>query len=330
MANDVSEEFKLAVELDSIFQPTTRSQRNKFYNGREAARFVHYTSAEAALKIISGKRIWLRSTTCMADFSEVDHGFSVLKAYFNKAERQAQFSSALDACGTGIFDEAVGHFDAWWQKIRYDTYIASIAEHDDDEDYFGRLSMWRGFGGSPGRVAIVLSVPWYTGASKALQIMFSPVLYYGPQEVEAEFDQVIKNIQNRTEFLKSVGRSEVIKHVFAMLLNGVTCIKHKGFREEREWRAVYCPSMAPSKLMGQQRTIEVISGTPQPVYQLPLDNAVSPDIQGLDLSTIFDRLIIGPTAYPIAMQNAFIDKLNTIGVDNPASKVWVSDIPIRL
>jgi hypothetical protein len=76
------EKFELGVRLESIFMPYARSQRIKFLTDasgiRPSARFVHYTSAESALKIIESKRVWMRNTTCMADYREVQHGFEIL------------------------------------------------------------------------------------------------------------------------------------------------------------------------------------------------------------------------------------------------------------
>ncbi len=61
------ERFDLDARLESIFMPYARRQRDKFYDSgaKPAARFVHYTSAEAAFKIIESKRVWMRNTTCM-------------------------------------------------------------------------------------------------------------------------------------------------------------------------------------------------------------------------------------------------------------------------
>ena len=57
------------------------------------ARFVHYTSAEAALRIIQNKRIWMRNVTAMSDYSEVP---TIRKA----------FVEALEACTPGAAEEA--------------------------------------------------------------------------------------------------------------------------------------------------------------------------------------------------------------------------------
>jgi len=69
------EQIQLALRLESIFMPHARRQRKETYtrqtgeaNSRKPIRFAHYTSAEAALKIIKSKRILMRNATCMADY----------------------------------------------------------------------------------------------------------------------------------------------------------------------------------------------------------------------------------------------------------------------
>jgi len=121
---------------------------------------------------------------------------------------------------------------------------------------------------------------------------------------------------------------EVIVHmVFNLLVAGVICLKHEGFREEREWRAIYAPNRTPSDLMTS--SIEVINGIPQQIYQIPLDVTVSPALQDLDFAKVFDRLIIGPTSYPLPIYDAFVKTLRASGVTDAETKVFISGIPIR-
>ena len=80
-----------------------------------------------------------------------------------------------------------------------------------------------------------------------------------------------------------------------MLVAGVCCLKHEGFLEEREWRVIYAPNRSSSPLI--ESSTETIGGIPQIVYKLPLDVAVSDAIADLDLSRMFDRLIIGPSQF---------------------------------
>jgi hypothetical protein len=58
------------LRLMKIAMPYAAQQMQAIYQhtpGQTHARFVHYTSAEAALKIIRTKRFWMRNTNCMAD-----------------------------------------------------------------------------------------------------------------------------------------------------------------------------------------------------------------------------------------------------------------------
>ena len=87
-----SESFELGLRLGAIFLPHAKRQTEKFYMDKgeinTAARFVHYTTAEAALKIIDSKRVWMRNTMCMADYREVQHGFEMLQRFFGDATKK--------------------------------------------------------------------------------------------------------------------------------------------------------------------------------------------------------------------------------------------------
>jgi hypothetical protein len=128
-------------------------------------------------------------------------------------------------------------------------------------------------------------------------------------------------------FLRTVERPTIVATVFNMLLAGVTCLKHEGFREEREWRAIYSPKIRPSPLM--ETATEVVAGVPQPVYKIPFDKKVISGAGGLDMADVFDQLIIGPSQYPMVMSEAFADALKKIGVQDAEQRICASLIPIR-
>lgn len=216
----------------------------------------------------------MRNTTCMADYREVEHGYQMLLNFFSDPAKRETFTAALDICAPGAATEAINLFDRWWAHIRFNTYISSIAEHEDGEDLHGRLSMWRAFGGTFARVALVFRIPLYSGGAEKLNLMFSPVAYMNKDQVHAAINTVIENIKAAADFLRTLDRQIVIAQVFNMLLAGVTCVKHEGFEEEREWRAIYTPKRAASPLMIS--STEVIGGVPQIIYQIPLDESVSP------------------------------------------------------
>ena len=316
--------------------PQAKRQRDEAYKrqakpGEDTAaqelRFVHYTSADAALKIINSKRMWMRNTNCMADYSEVQHGFDILNEFFSDQTKRGEFSAALDACVPGAAQESIDLFNRLWNNIRFNTFITSISEHDDSEDRHGRLSMWRAFGMSTARVAIVFKVPRISAGAEALRFLFSPVAYLTRDDAHAVIAEVIANLGTSRDFLRSIDRQSVIQIVFMMFLAGVTCLKHEGFREEREWRAVYSPQVYSSPLM--ESGIEVVAGVPQLVYKIPLDATASPALADLDFSRIFHRLIIGPSPYPWPMFEAFRDALIKAGVTDAQDRLWSSGIPIR-
>jgi len=241
------EQFATLIRLEAIFLPHTRAKRasklaadNPPGTPLHAAvsRFVHYTSADAALRIIESKRLWMRNTTSMSDFREVEHGFELLHSFFSDEARLKRFYDVCDTCAPGKAKEAVDLFNSWWNKIRFDIYVTSVSEHDRSEDQYGRLSMWRAFGGGQPRVAMIFAVPWFSGAADAMGLSFNPAIYLGHDGTHTLMQSVMDNIARERDFLREQGPEEVKNWLFNMLLSGVACVKHEGFAEEREWRGV--------------------------------------------------------------------------------------------
>lgn len=322
-----SQQMELSRRLGSIFMPHYMKQLAKHFKGQDHARFVHYTSAESALNIIRSKRLWMRNTNCMADYREVQHGFDILGRFFEDDSRYKAFTTALDACAPGAASNALNRFVQVRKDIRFDTYIASISEHDADEDSHGRLSMWRAFGGSTTRVGLVLNVPLLSTATVPLNLLFSSVAYLSENAAHDVLLEVIENVTANCEFLRTLDQSVVTTAIFAMFVAGVVCLKHEGFREEREWRVIYSPKRAPATLM--ESSTEVVGGVPQFVYKIPLDATASGSIADLDFARLFDRLIIGPSSYPWPMYEAFVAALKLAGIADAESRVVASEIPIR-
>jgi len=334
----IPEDVQIGIQLEGIFTPQFTKKREAAFNitgsndHERCTRFVHYTTAEAALSIIQTKRIWMRKTSCMSDYLEVEHGFEALRKVFGDTSKLDVFSKALDGCAPGAVEEAIQLFNGHLGNIRSSTYIASISEHNLEEDIHGRLSMWRAFGGNTGRVAIVFKLPWYSAglfeAMKTLGLFFSPVVYMADSDYDNEFNTIIQNINANCDLLQAVDNERIRNNIFHMLLTGTVCSKHSGFREEKEWRVMHFPILWNSALIESE--IKVIGGVPQKIYKLPLDATVSPSLAELDFSRIFDRLIIGPTEYPWAMFEAFSDALSNIGVKDANKQVCISNIPIRI
>ncbi len=205
MLEAFSPETQLRWKLEGIFLPEIRKRRDEYY--RSSRRLVHYTSAEAALKIIGTKRLWMRNTTCMAGTREVEHGHNMLASFFSR-ERE-RFVSALQSYAPGAVVEILNLFDKWWAtpNFRFSTYISSMAEHDNNEDLNGRLSMWRGFGGTSGRVALVFQVPVLPDAAELLNLTFSPVAYLNEDKVPGQHELGHRQHKCERRFLADFGQA---------------------------------------------------------------------------------------------------------------------------
>jgi hypothetical protein len=269
----------------------------------------------------------------MSDYSEVQYGFDILNSFFANKTRKESFTEALDDCIPGVATEAISALEDSRSDIRFNSYIACVSEHQDSEDSNGRLSMWRAFGGTATRIGIVLNIP-YTLSILPLNIIFSSVAYFSESAAHKDLEEAIRNVREHREFLRVIGHDALFKQVYLSFLFRVLCVKHEGFHEEREWRAIYAPKLGayapmpgPSRLM--ESSTEEVSGVPQIVYKVPLDASVSDQIADLDFTQIFDHLIIGPTPYPRPIYAAFVDELTKAGVANSAERVQVSGIPIR-
>jgi hypothetical protein len=256
---------------------------------KNGGRFAHYTSADAALKIITSKSIWMRNTTCMSDYREVQHGYQALRQYLER--NRAKFDGALDACWSGVAAEALGLFDRWWQSIQLQTYITSISEHDASEDLHGRLSMWRAFGGaSTARVAIIIKVPLALGVNANLGAMLSPVAYFNSDSVTRELDGILDNVCANQPFVSSIERQQILATVFMMLMAAVVSLKHEGFHEEREWRVIHSPKIYPSPHI--LSSVEVIGGVPQLVYKIPFKNVAEAELQDCNSTNCLTGLLL--------------------------------------
>lgn len=319
------EQKSLSKVLLNIFMPYTVSKMDEHYKGQSHALFIHYTSAEAAINIIKTKLMWMRNTTCMSDYSEVMHGFKLLNSCLEK--NKDEFINTLGLCSENIGTEAINLFNTWWSDIQVNTYIISISEHNSVEDQHGRLSMWRAFGGKTARVGIVYIFPVEFENTFNLRVIVNPVAYLNEDNINKDIRDVLNNIKEKVDFLKSVDRQVLLNIIFIMLVMYVTCTKHEGFKEEREWRAVYLPNIFHSDLI--IRATETINDVPQIVYKLPLDVNVSPCLSEIELTEILDRIIVGPSPYPWSQYEAFVDVLKRAGVKNAEEKVITSGIPIR-
>lgn len=315
------------VKLAGLFLPHSTETRLNTLNSR--TRFVHYTSASAAASIIENRSIWLRSTTSMNDFREIHFGIDQLIGCLGRkreTDTARSFWGLLEQLGDGLPQQVIEVYDGLLDDLRLNTYLFSLSEHNASEDEIGRLSMWRAYGCETG-VALVINGRSLYSYSDALSTYSYPVFYGDADATEAHFAALVSNLIQQKEYLAQIPSGHITDLVFEMLTSYSICLKHPGFREEREWRVVHQPKQRPSSRVTPRKA--EIRGVPQIVYELPLADIPEASLFGLEPDELIDRIIIGPTKYPLVMFDYFCAALDNVGVKEPAKRVFISHIPLR-
>jgi Protein of unknown function (DUF2971) len=317
----------LVQKLNEIFFPHFWEKRTSLKESNR--KLVHYTSAQNALRIITEKTMMLRSTVCMNDYSEVQHGHKLVQSCFfeNDNDLLNQFVAAFDEISAGVANEAFHLYDHHFTNNVYRTYVACISEHYLDEDETGRLSMWRAYSQGSTGVAIVLDKSPLFGNAAFVGFFASPVAYLRDREIRHYLEQVIRSAREQQEFLKSIPRETILNSIFTLLLFSAICIKHHGFEEEREWRVIYLPGIFPSENLKQSSV--TIRGVPQITYKLPLADIPEKSLVGIEIPQFVDSIIIGPTAFPYPICEVLADALAKAGVAEPGKRIRISNIPLR-
>ena len=241
MSEPLSEEL---VGRLNLFLPRylERCENIQSRNGR----FVYYTSAETAMQIILKGEVWLRNARSMNDFSEVEHGFDCLRDAFSDSEEGKNLQHYLESRFPGLVKKWANHIDGWLPTLRNQTYMICVSEHDDSEDKHGRLSMWRAYGNKHS-VALVLNNGPFLNDTDAFRAYSFPVEYKGSGYVKEQFALLEERLRANESQTKDLGEDDMLGWLFYLSRVLILCVKHPGFKEEREWRVIYSPDIESSK-----------------------------------------------------------------------------------
>lgn len=286
--------------------------------------FAHYTSAENALNIINGEKLWLRAAAVMNDVSEIEHGRACLD-YMLQDQNGARFRAAVDSAHGGLWAE----IDALY-RIRLDllprrVFITSLCEHDVSDDQ-GKLSMWRAYGSKAGGAALVFDPALIARPVPSAAVHSSKVIYADPVQFNIRYRAVIERLESETDLIRSVDRSVALEIIHRSLVFALLSCKHMGFAEEREWRLIYFPFLSTNHAPIEEETVS-IAGIPQLIYKAPLHQDA--DGHGHTFDRLLKRVVVGPTLYPDIVAEGLIARLATKGLSDPRRRVVQSGIPLR-
>lgn len=237
---------ELQERLWTLFLPNIATQATRVRSN--GTRFVHYTSAEGAIAILRSGRMLLRNATLMNDFSEVQHGLACLTEAYN-SEAGEKLKTFLKSLQPDLVKILEATFNDTTLDLRGETYLISISEHGDGddgdafEDALGRLSMWRAYAPKNGVALVFNNTPFMTD-SNALNAYSCPVTYATVKEYSQLFAGLVDGIIREAEFLRNVvGPQAVLDNLLNTFRFATVSTKHPSFREEREWRVIYSPTL---------------------------------------------------------------------------------------
>ena len=311
-----------AEKFYEIFQPRYSESLRKLTD--EQSRFVYYTNAETALKIIRNKEIWFRNAAVMNDFSEISYGLSLTKRVF-ASDAGAQFWSVVTTIfhSQEIIDKVCNMLDEWEADWRLETFLFCVSLHDQTEDKRGRLSMWRAYGDA----ALVFKRNASWDSSNQLGVYMMPVNYFMEAELLNQLSKVTSAIEKNSEYIRSLGEQKISEWIWFMVFLNAIGTKHPGFSEEKECRFYFRPTEINETVLKSDHV--VIKGIPQEIWKFPLHDEPQNGLNNFDIPSILDRIIIGPTRYPYVTLRTYQAELIKAGVKDVENRIVLSDIPLR-
>lgn len=342
---DVSESSDVPDALRPLLKILSQSKHRRIKTLLESGRkFAHYTTAENALNILSGRSLWMRNAAVMNDHSEIEHGRGIFDRLLEDPLGDRLWA-ALDQAHSGISNTIRSWYYHAAHTARDQTHIMSLCEHEP-HDYLGRLSMWRAYGGSRASVALVLNPKVVFDPSIRFNLRAAPVLYGDHANVAFELTQVVDNLEASTAAIAAIDADMVAHVVTEVLHQALLSTKHRGFEEEREWRI-----LALGRDLGEngpvKPEIRTIGGIPQIVRIIPLhghgsdrpankinmmdamDNDTVTFLPQLAWGQLIDRIIVGPSLFPEMVKTAIEAQLRKDGVGRWDQLVTLSEIPLR-
>ena len=324
--------------LWSLFQPESAKQLIRVRSN--GTRFVHYTSAESGLAIMRSGRMLLRNSTLMNDFSEVQHGLDCLTSAYRRASGD-KLKRLLRTIQPDLPEVLESAFDSTILDLRTETYLISISEHGDAnegdqfEDRLGRLSMWRAYAQKDGIAFVFNNGPFLT-ETNALNAYSCPVVYASVDAYSEHFATLVDGIEAELQLLQKYGGHWALENLLLAFRFAAQSTKHPSFREEREWRVIYSPTLLETQgLMDDQQKAKIptevmcLRGVPQRVYAIPFVNYPDEGFVGATIPELVDRILVGPTSDAYAIAQAFVAELEDCGVEDAIDRVVVTGIPLR-
>jgi Protein of unknown function (DUF2971) len=289
---------------------------------------AHYTSISTLASIVQNKEVWFSNPLLMNDHEELRFGIgnamrairtsNEINLALETDERRAKFRSHVD-----FF---VDDFD---ERHLLDVYVFCLSEHEAT-DTDGLLSMWRGYGSDGNGAAVVFDTSKLSAPHEGPLILDS--VHY------ANHEERLKWIEELVSKFAALLASQHVAdddlyNTAHILMNRILLFslftKHDGFREEREWRAVYLPTNDMKKIFSPFFGYHVLGNKVEPKLKFPIRPIPSITSDDATLEKIIHSIILGPNASVPMTRRSIERMLELLGAPELRSRVVASTIPYR-
>lgn len=268
-------------------------------NSEASSVLYHYTTSSGLLGILNTKKIWATHARFLNDAQELDYGLTLIREILHGYPA----GDLISAAATHLTESRPAYF------------LTCFCAVDD------LLSQWRAYARSTTG----------TGYSLGFDTRFLPAEHL----VEVEYDPTTQAVAVRSaidEHLAQAGEypEDYLRFSLqAALLRLAIRFKHPTFREEREWRLVYC-------LEGEHSGFDYTSWRAEfrasdrfivPYIQVELPTRDS--LSGKD-PLYLKSIRVGPTANPEEARYALKWMMWSYDYSETETTLYSSDAPLRL
>ncbi len=186
--------------------------------------------------------------------------------------------------------------------------------------------MWRAYGGNT-NVSLTFNCLDLFEKENKLKIFASPVMYGDKDFVDGIFREIFCLLDKEIDKIKIFDPNKIFSAIIAKFHSADLSIKHPGFKEEKEWRIIYSPTIQND--INIVEDTKIINGIPQIIMKLNIQDAIDQSESKLEISDLMHEVMIGPTNHADIIAHAIANALKSWGIKDPYKKIKFSDIPLR-
>lgn len=239
----------------------------------------------------------------------------------------------MSACRTPARFEALAkHFVDLYGKYEAedarDLYVTCFSEHTT-EDPDGLLSMWRGYGSNGGGVSIVFDTSKLTPVDDS-PFVLAPVKYACDEGRINSLKGIVDSLASLVDRENPVEDNlwYVAANYFERLKLFAIFTKHKGFKEEREWRLAYLRDRDQRKKYDSLIGYHIFNDQISPKMKVKL-SAIGDEGYGYSMDSLVSNVIIGPRASSFLSICAIERMFNSLSKGEFVEKIVECSTPFR-